>query len=201
MGIPGSLCRQLSHPGGTAVGTCTTAGTAWGNGADGKINSSLNFNGSNDYILTSDIVIGPKMSWNVWYKTDEARDEFLVDQRSSEVGVQPVYVYSNGKIQFHDSTNGSLETSTGVFKFDGEWHMVTAVGTGSTRKIYYDGVEVASASTGITPRTARAIYIGTRYSLTSYFKDQIDDVRVYNYDLTADQIRQIYNNGAINFGD
>lgn len=32
------------------------------------------------------------------------------------------------------------------------------------------------------------------------FNGQIDDVRIYNYALTAAQVKDIYNNGAIFFG-
>ena len=33
-----------------------------------------------------------------------------------------------------------------------------------------------------------------------YFNGQIDDVRIYNYTLTASQIKTLYNDGAVRFG-
>jgi len=37
----------------TSVGNCSTAGTAWGAGASGKYGASLNFDGTDDYFITS----------------------------------------------------------------------------------------------------------------------------------------------------
>jgi hypothetical protein len=39
----------------TQIGTCQTTGTAWGNGASGKTNSSLNFDGTDDQVDFSTI--------------------------------------------------------------------------------------------------------------------------------------------------
>jgi hypothetical protein len=34
---------------------------------------------------------------------------------------------------------------------------------------------------------------------SEYFNGQIDDVRIYNYALTPEQIKQVYNGGAVSF--
>ena len=48
--------------------------------------------------------------------------------------------------------------------------------------------------------SANDLYIGTRNSLASDWVGSIDDVRLYNYPLTAQQIKTIMNEGAIHFG-
>ena len=62
-------------------------------------------------------------------------------------------------------------------------------------KIYINGKEVASGNSG-TPVAGGNLYIGETSSGNRAFNGTIDDVRIYNYALTAEQIKQIYNAGA-----
>ncbi|MDD4930998.1 MAG: prepilin-type N-terminal cleavage/methylation domain-containing protein [Candidatus Colwellbacteria bacterium] len=152
----------------------------------------LVFDGANDYVITPNIAISQSMTWSVWYKATTPQNEFLIDHRSGGIGVQPIYAYNTGKIQFYDSTNGSLETATGIFKFDGNWHNVVVVGNATSRAVYYDGARVATVATGLTPQAGRSVYIGTRYSLASYFNGTMDDLRIYDRSLSADEIKKLY---------
>ena len=43
------------------------------------------------------------------------------------------------------------------------------------------------------------LLIGKYQSIGTYTNGQIDDVRIYNYALTTEQIKQIYNGGVVNF--
>jgi prepilin-type N-terminal cleavage/methylation domain-containing protein len=168
----------------------------------------MSFDGSDDYIETTNITISENMTWSMWVKATETKAEFMLDHRASDVGVQPFYVDILGAIQFYDSGIGvSLLTSNGVFKFDSNWHFLTAVGTASSRKIYYDGVEVATVGTGITSQTAKPVNIGIRHSHdgVTKFKGSIDDIRIYNATFLNYQIKEQYyvglnsllNNGGI----
>ncbi|MBI2039505.1 hypothetical protein HYT18_00350, partial [Candidatus Microgenomates bacterium] len=38
------------------------------------------------------------------------------------------------------------------------------------------------------------------YTATSYLNGQIDDVKIFNYALTAVQVRTIYNSGGARYG-
>ena len=176
----------------TTFGTGNSA-PAW---STGKYGAGINLDGSNDYATSTNIPITQEMTWETWYKASTAQDGFLIDHRSSNVGVQPIYTYSTGKIQFYDSTvNTSLETATGILKFDNNWHHVAVTGTATSRNIYFDGISVGSTNTGITPQTTRAVYFGTRHSLSSFFKGQLDDIRIYNYARSVKQIVEDMNAG------
>ena len=49
--------------------------------------------------------------------------------------------------------------------------------------------------------TTANIRLGTRaYTSTSYLDGQIDEVKIFNYALTAQQVKDIYNEGAVYFG-
>ena len=73
---------------------------------------------------------------------------------------------------------------------------------GATTKIYIDGIIEASATnaTGNIGANNGNLAIGRwEYTPGRYFTGQIDDVRVYNYALTAAQVRDVYNSGAVGF--
>ena len=84
---------------------------------------------------------------------------------------------------------------------DNNWHMLTLVVDRTNQKAYSytDGVlsttpnNISSLIGDISP--PNNLFLGG----TSYFNGQIDDVRIYNYALTAEQIKTVYNNGAVNF--
>lgn len=74
-----------------------------------------------------------------------------------------------------------------------QWHMFTGVVTSTTQYLYLDGVLVDSRSlshgTIVTDddfQIARSSYI------SRFFRGLIDDVRIYNRALSADEIRQLY---------
>lgn len=166
----------------TNFGYTTSSGS---NGVDGVV-----FDGSNDYAYTPTIAIGSSMTWEATVKLGVAQNSFVLDHRSSDVGVQPIYLSSGGNIQFFDNVKGSF-TASG-FEFNGLPHHIVCVGTATSRKIYYDGELIATGATGITPVTARAIYIGTRHSLSSFLNGTIKNARVYSRALSDAEVAQNY---------
>jgi len=84
---------------------------------------------------------------------------------------------------------------------DGSWHHVVGVDTGSTVKIYVDGVlEIDSTPAGyITPTTTtNSLTIGRRsVSADSYFNGLIDEVAIWNRTLSAQEIINLYKRGVL----
>lgn len=83
---------------------------------------------------------------------------------------------------------------------DGWFHVVGTYNPAATapqKKIYINGV-LNNSKTLTTPilydtnATSGKLYIGVAGYLAEYFKGQIDDVRIYNTDLTAAQVAQLY---------
>ena len=161
---------------GATAGTCDdgTGTTAWSGGKVGKFNSSLKFDGSDDYVNqpTSISNVG---SVGFWVYPTSATQSFL--QLASGVSVSAASgtvsatgwtgptIYVNGK------ANGTVTASS--------WnHIVVTTGTGIT---------------------ANAIKLGLAGS--TYYSGQLDDVQIFNYALTAVQVKQLYNqNAGIRFG-
>jgi hypothetical protein len=71
------------------------------------------------------------------------------------------------------------------------WHHIVGTADGTTNRLYVDGVQVASAA-GTLGDASGAGRIGD-YSGGGYnWIGQIDDVRVYNRDLTASEVKALY---------
>jgi Tol biopolymer transport system component len=75
---------------------------------------------------------------------------------------------------------------------DGQWHNVGFVCDGTQRSLYVDGIEAAedaNAQAALKPATG-GLYIGAGKNLEAgtFFSGMIDDVRIYNVALSAEQI-------------
>ncbi len=189
--------------GGTTVGTCSTAATAWYLGAGGKYNSSLAFNGSSDDVSVPD-------SFNLRF--DAAAQDFSVFAWVKRAGNGAAYILSKEdadndgwRLQFDAgdtvtcSVNGIDVTSTKTIT-DTNWHQIgCTIPRAGSGQVYIDanpdGSAVAISSTAMA--TTSALTIGTRsYSAANWFNGQIDDVRLYNYALTKTQVHTLYNNDS-----
>ena len=83
---------------------------------------------------------------------------------------------------------------------DGNWHHLATTYDGSNKKVYIDGVQVATAAqTGSVTAADFRLTIG---DLFTSLPDQpkIDDVRIYGVALTADEVPAIYNEGENDVG-
>lgn len=214
----------------TSVGTCTTSSTAWGNGANGKINASLNFDGTNDYVaLPDDIMDAPKTgSICTWYYYDKASDDntqgtLFSYADSSGVSYKHIFFISDsgtdsGMIRLHQRTNTTsnkieYETANNVVSRQ-TWQHVCMVQDGTGVDLYLNGNPVTFTATptgsvssadwfdDIAAACENAtIGVIEDDSKDSYFTGKIDDFRIYSYPLSQAQIRKIMQDGSsLKFG-
>jgi hypothetical protein len=202
----------------TSAGTCTDglSTSAWYNGATGKYNASLNFDGVDDYVSIADTTdsvldITNEITLSAWVKLDavDNNDRIILKPYSSTSWTSPyayyeLYVMSDRTPRFGLSINSaytSVSSSTPVSL--NTWNHIVATYNGSQMKIYLNGKEIASKNqTGSINTNNEPVYIGTRTPVGNEAIDgQIDDVRIYNYALTAEQVKALYNEGsAVRFG-
>ena len=209
MGNTGSISIGTSGTQ-TSVGTCNTSGTAWGNGASGQINSSLNFDGSDDYVNLNNASVAGATSGTVaaWINAKNWNATRMT-VFSSEIGPAwadlrlVLFSNYNNSLTFSVS-NGTTSTqdnvNTGTILSANTWYHVIGTYDGANVKIYINGTLKKSYTTTITPGSFTPIktVIGWHYS-DRFFNGQIDDVRIYNYALTPEQVKTLYNGGAVNF--
>lgn len=181
------------------TGTQTVNSDAWSNGSSGKQNGSLYFDGTDDYVTVpdNDFLEPPRMSFGAWFKTSASSEQYFIHKADDNY-----YVRMNaGQIgYFINSVCASWLNTTKTFN-DDEWHYVLVTYDGPTRKIYVDAQLEASSSctNGSVPTGVSSVSIGTR-GTPYWFTGQIDEVKLWSYALTPEQIKQEYNGGAIMFG-
>jgi hypothetical protein len=190
----------------TSVGTCgvSSASSSWYNGAGGKRNYSLAFDGT-DTSASGTALTGIGNSWTMsgWIKKNGHNDLFnggaVFSQGVESNGVNIKMIIDD----FGSVTCGTYPNFNGYGSnlADGNWHHVTCVNDSNagTVKVYEDGVQIGSNNQGATNSSSGTFYIGTKDGTNEVFKGQLDDIRVYNYALTAAQVKTLYTGGAINF--
>lgn len=193
----------------TSAGTCTTSGTAWGNGATGKYNSSLNFDGTDDVIDAGNNSIfnftSSDFSISLWVKSaDGAGNETLLQRGLTQVDGWTIMADPYVHLLTHQSGAYTYCRSQHPV-IAGQWQHWVAVRQGSNVRLYKNGLEdipytggtCTSISNPVT--STRSLTIGN--GSWGYFNGQLDDARIYNYALTKQQIQQVYNQGAaVRFG-
>ena len=192
----------------TSVGTCTASGTAWGNGASGKINGSLNFDGTDDtIILGKQTGLNGVFTASAWFKRKGSAGggyHGIINSITGDTPYTRILIESAGAsiiLQQRDSTSSVIGGTWNNQPFgDNNWHHIVYLFDGSFIKLYTDGKLQGSpyACNGVISSSG-ILEIGRGQSNSYFSNGQIDDVRIYNYALTTEQVKTLYNGGAVSF--
>ncbi|MDD3470187.1 MAG: hypothetical protein PHE53_09460 [Thermoguttaceae bacterium] len=81
---------------------------------------------------------------------------------------------------------------------DGSWRLATATFDGKTARVYLDGREIASKERPgkLTLGQTASLMIGSSSGSSEFFQGGLDDLRVYSRALSADEIAELYREGA-----
>jgi len=170
---------------------------------DGKYGKALSFDGSDDYVdcgtdeslnITDAITIEAWVnfsSWETGVRMLYSRGEHFANKRGVFLGIRAT---TGLDFWLGNGTEGSSLVSEGGVPTNQFSHVV-GVWDGTTRGIYINGtLNVTDSFSGpIDYNTSHAV-IGTRSAGGAYFPGIIDEVRIYNRALSADEISDIYNN-------
>ena len=196
--------------GNSTAGTLTNTPT-W---ATGKFNQAVSFAGSNQHVLIGDdpdfdFADDEDMTLTTWFKHSAASAQEIILSKYNEAGYK-IIMESDGDITCgldYDAnwTPTDSATSTAATYDDGNWHHITCVKTGATSlSLYIDGVLIATDSSITATNTltnADPLYLGIDADgLSNDFTGSLDDVRIYRYPLTAQQIKIVMGGGAVRFG-
>ena len=164
------------------------------------MSGALEFDGADDYIST-DFILDPSsgaFSVFVWIKGGMPGQAIISQTDGTGTGNTWLGL---------DAQSGALMTalvppSSGwvakkplvseTIISDGQWHNIGFVWDGSYRILYVDGIEVAkdvAAQNPLKPATG-GLQIGAGKTLRegTFFSGMIDDVRIFDMDLTAEEI-------------
>lgn len=219
------------------AGSCTgDSSEAWFNGATGKRNSGLSFDGTNDYVAIADpgtdsvldFSSGEQITLSGWFNpdvlptagnfmtlltkgdTDGTGDDlnygmFWGRESGGDLSFDLCYTNTSGSYHCYAS-DGSLPIAVG------QWHHVAVtytMATGSSARLYFNGQLVPATWTSATGNDApnvtnEALWIGADNLVGGAATDEvmdglIDEIKIFNYSLTPQQIKLIYTDGAVRF--
>ena len=183
-------------------------GPVWRPG-EGRIDGALDFDGDNDYVDISglDISSGSGASFAFWFNAD---DFGVSDARfiSKATGVQEqdhywmVSTLNSTALRFRLKAGGNTTTlisNRGVVQAS-QWHHVAATYDGSQMRLFLDGAEIASVAKtgGVDADGTVGAALGNQPGGDGNrsFDGRLDDMRVYNYALTAAVIDSLARGGA-----
>jgi hypothetical protein len=183
----------------------------------GKINTALDFDGSDDGIYVGDVTAmdTDTFTWAAWVKFNSVESKGGSDQ-SVMTNQDLTGTPNQGGIMFgtmeydnevginvigtSQDMHGASEPITGIYT-NGIWYHLVGTYDGSTVKFYRNGIlrDENTGSFSFDMTYADPFTIGYRNGNSQYFDGTIDDVRIFNYALSESQVKTLYNNGAIYF--
>jgi len=174
----------------------------------GNANSAYSFNGSNQYVSTATSTASPgpqNFSISVWFKTSSAGGK-LVGYGSAQTGSsgnydRHIYMSNTGQIYFGVYPGAIKTISSSATYADGNWHHVVATeSTTNGANLYIDGQLQATDATMNTSSSFAGYWrVGydningwTSAPSSYFFNGSLDDVAIYNTELTATQVTALY---------
>lgn len=196
----------------TAVGSCGsgTSTEMWNDGTTGKRNGSLGFDGADDYVdlgtTPTELALDEYFTVTAWLKWDSSATNQDVFYASGSTGNNYWSVYldasNSNKITFSEDGGTNIAGNSSVAQ--DTWIHVAVVkdgDSGTNIAIYLNGQADGTGSVGTSPTPSGTATIGKRgEGNVRHFPGLIDDLRVYNYPLSQNQILKIIGEGTARFG-
>jgi hypothetical protein len=177
----------------------------------GKIGGALNFNGTTDYVDTGETfesTFQNSFSISGWFKTDRAiNSQFILGIDSiDEMDLIFIPLTSGRETGLSHISGGVSSTGNDFGKYIlNEWYFFVGVAeqtSPTTSKFYWykNGILVNSSDGNSLDQYAsfaipKSLYIGKENteSGAGIFTGLLDDVRIYNKALSANEVKQLYN--------
>lgn len=160
-------------------------------------NQALAFDGTDDYLTvphSASLALTTNITVSLWINDNSLSSDRVLLAKSSTSGTDRTFwFYENGHIRWsYFNTLGPIIPSASIT--DGAWHHVVGTFNGTTLVAYLDGVQTGTP-TAATPIADNGAAIG----INSYVggtnlagAKSLDDVRIYNRALGANEIRALY---------
>ena len=198
----GTLANDSSGNGFNGTLASGTSSPAWTLGRSGQ---ALSFDG-NDYVQIPDnnsLDFTGDFTLSAWVSRSGGVNEYTISKTdASSDGGYALLIGNLGEVYCrtaHGSGYDDSYTATGYILADSSWHHIAAARTGSSCRVYVDGVDRTNTADVHTTLTANAknLRIGTQPAGGNYTNGKIDEVNIYNYSLNADEIKQLYNRNSV----
>jgi hypothetical protein len=184
----------------------------------GKVGTALDFDGSDDKVTIgdhADFSFGDgaddsAFSVSAWINMDDATDFPILAKDTSATVTEWYFVVSASDkltfVLFDDNTSNYISRSydTAITANEGSWIHVVATYSGNSlssgMNIYLDDSDVDDASgdggayTAMHDETA-VLTLGTRIRASTFANGKIDNVMLFNKELSAAEVTALYNSG------
>ena len=168
--------------------------------------TTLDFDGIDDHVIIADSYSGAQ-SIEAWVRPES-------ENGPGSGKVATIFSTENYELFLNSSYRpvfkyyGKTLTSNKGLSPDGRWYHLAVVFSSSAATIYIDGIEITdkTAGTGNATGTGTNFIIGGRYNgdttePDNYFSGWIEELRIWNTQLTEDQIRFMMNQHLQNAGN
>lgn len=189
----GTGATTIDSSGSGNTGTLTNSPT-W---TSGKTKNALSFDGSNYVTMGNVLNLTAQITVSVWVNASSWAGNWPMIV-AKDVNVAYLLMQNDdvggSKMGFRIGAAGAPNTANGSTDLNiNQWYHVAGTYDGTTIKIYVNGIlDGSQARAGSIPTSANALQIGGYGGLV--FTGKIDDVRIYNRALSAQEIYTLYLN-------
>lgn len=184
----------------------TVMNALWEIGLEGKDSTAYYFDGSGDYItFPSDDIFTQEYTYSLWFRYDyglvDGTKQVILgiggNDCDQSINLTRNYVGYNGlNAGGYYQIGGTFNSNSPSIPTESKWTHVASVKSNDSITIYVGGVKIMSNATpsqtpcysGTNPRGV----LGSGVALNQPFEGAIDEVRIYNRPLSAQEIQNIY---------
>ncbi|MEQ3664922.1 MULTISPECIES: LamG-like jellyroll fold domain-containing protein [unclassified Olleya] len=165
-----------------------------------EVTRSVYFNGANSYMdMDNNLDLNPSgFTLSTWIKR-EASDtgtKSIISKRNNPFNSgYDLQILNDNRIRMYwkNGSNQVLTSNTSIP--DNEWHHIAFIYNGTRLFLYIDGVLDKSANKSAPLNTDDSFLVAaaSKTSTTQFFRGNIDEIRVWDTDLSINQIRYLMN--------
>jgi hypothetical protein len=178
-----------------------TGGPTW---VTGKIDGALSFDGLDDYVsipATADLDL-VNLNISAWINTSNYRQNGFIFEKTSNGQVNSQYnlflEHSSNSLRWRTTpVSGNYHESRLATNILTSWNFLSASYDGITKKIFLNGnLSKSDSFSGTIVQNPNGIsLIGKHPPANYFFNGLIDDVRIYDRALSAEEVQALYNLG------
>jgi hypothetical protein len=154
-------------------------------------NLAFGFDG-NDYINTN-LIPSNIFTLSLWYYAEPTQlNNAGLASTYSSTNYSGFYYGTNGTTEWIRYDNNAIQTTSGT---NSQWTHLVIVSNGGYIKVYKEGTPVLNFQ-GTTTHSDVLLFGDSRFN-SRYFTGKIDDVRLYNRAITAEEVQTIFQTESV----
>ena len=184
----------------------TVNGATLGTDRHGVAGKAYSFDGVDDYIESTGDFVCPKYSIGAWLRSqsDGQRNIMTIKQVDSHyntyLALEHYPVDSSHRFRYlhrnPPGNSGGIDAYSTNSLNDGFWYYINAIHDGSVNALFVNGEKVSEVSvTDSFSLVSGLLHVGVNNE-NRYFHGSIDDIRIYDRALSAEEIRLLYDTEA-----